>query len=87
MATTSSRLRQDRAVGSLGVPPDELASLAEIMEVLKVSKRTAQKYARRADFPEPLDRLASGRVWRRDEVEAWGRENLPLRTGRPPKES
>jgi prophage regulatory protein len=85
MATPSSRLRQDRAVGSLGVSPDELAGLAEIMEMLGVSKRTAQKYAKRAEFPETLDRLASGPVWRRADVEAWGREHLPLKTGRPPK--
>ncbi len=86
MATTSSRLRQDRSIASLGVSPDELAGFAEIMDVLKISRRTARKYVRRPDFPEPLDRLASGPVWRRTDVEAWGRKNLPLRTGRPPKQ-
>ena len=69
------------------MPPEELVGFAELLTLLKVSRRTAAKYAKRADFPEPLDRLASGPVWRRDEVEAWGRQNLPLRTGRPPKEA
>jgi predicted DNA-binding transcriptional regulator AlpA len=79
----TARLR--RSVASIGVSPDELAGTAEVAEMFGVSKQTAVKYGQRADFPEPLDRLASGPVWRRDEVEAWGREKLPLRTGRPPK--
>jgi hypothetical protein len=54
--------------------------------MFNVSKQTAVKYSQRPDFPEPLDRLASGPVWRRAEVEAWGRGHLPLRTGRPLKE-
>lgn len=67
--------------------PDELAGLAEVAEILGVPKRTAARYSARVDFPEPLDRLASGPVWRRVDVERWGRENLPLRTGRPPNET
>jgi hypothetical protein len=50
-----------------------------------VAKATASKYAERADFPQPLGRLKPGPVWRRVDVERWGRENLPLRGGRPPK--
>ena len=74
------------AFGSLApVTPDELAGLAEVAEICKVSKDTALKYARRPDFPAPLDRLASGPVWKRAQVEAWAKETLPLPTGRPPK--
>jgi prophage regulatory protein len=65
--------------------PDELAGLAEVAEILGVPKRTAARYVQRGDFPEPLDRLASGPVWLRTDVQAWGRDHLPLRTGRPPK--
>lgn len=65
--------------------PDGLAGFAEVMAILAVSKRTARKYVERSDFPAPVDRLATGRVWRRADVERWGRENLPLRTGRPRK--
>ncbi len=78
----SGRLR--RLVASLGVAPDELVGVAEIAQTFGVSKQTAVKYSQRPDFPEPLDRLASGPVWRRTAVAAWGKEHLPLRTGRPP---
>lgn len=74
-------------LASFGVSPDELAGVSEIAEMLGVTRPTAARYVEREDFPEHFERLARGRVWRRDEVEAWGRENLPLRTGRPPKKS
>ena len=82
-ATTSGDgLRPRGSVASPGMSP-ELAGLAELVELLDVSKRTAQKYAAKPDFPEPVDRLASGPVWRRAEVEAWAKANLPLKPGRP----
>ena len=69
-----------------GVSPEDLVSLSEIAELLGCHKRTAQRYVERDDFPEPLGRLASGRVWSREDVERWGRERLPLpRPGRPRK--
>jgi hypothetical protein len=75
-----------RALASLGLSPEDLAGLAEIAEIFGVTKATAQKYARRADFPEPLGEIAAaGRVWRRADVDAWGKETLPLRPGRPRK--
>lgn len=70
---------------SLGDVSPELASLSEIAALLSVTKRTAQRYAERGDFPHPVDTLATGRIWRRADVEAWGKASLPLRTGRPPK--
>lgn len=81
----SRALPSDAAVSFVPMAPDELAGFTEVMATLAVSKRTARKYVDRADFPAPVDRLATGRVWRRADVERWGRENLPLRTGRPPK--
>lgn len=65
--------------------PNELAGLSEVAAICGVTKRAAQKYTARPDFPAPLDRLASGPVWRRTDVERWGREHLPLPTGRPRK--
>jgi hypothetical protein len=68
--------------------PEEVVGLAELAELLDVTKRTAARYATRTDFPEPLARLRSGPVWRRVDVERWGKKHLPLpRTGRPPKKS
>jgi hypothetical protein len=63
----------------------DLAGLAEVAEMLRVTKRTALNYAKREDFPEPLDRLASGPVWRRVDVERWAKKRLPLTPGRPPR--
>jgi predicted DNA-binding transcriptional regulator AlpA len=63
----------------------ELAGVAEIAEMFKVTKRTAWNYTRRGDFPEPVDRLASGPIWRRSDIEDWGRTHLPLPIGRPPQ--
>jgi len=69
--------------------PDELASISEIAEALGVAERTAQRYADRADFPDPFERVAGGRIriWRRADIDAWGRDHLPLPTGRPPRET
>lgn len=64
---------------------DELAGLAEIAKMLGVTKRTVQRYIERADFPEPYEHLARGRVWLRVDIEAWAKEHLPLRPGRPRK--
>lgn len=63
-----------------------LAGLAEAAEILGVSKRSAVQYAKRADFPEPLARLASGPVWDAAAVEAWGTEHGPFRRGRRSKQ-
>ncbi|MDX6450593.1 MAG: prophage regulatory protein [Gaiellaceae bacterium] len=61
-----------------------LVGSAELPELLGVSRPTSIRYARRPDFPEPLERLASGPVWARADIERWAKENLPLRRGRPP---
>jgi predicted DNA-binding transcriptional regulator AlpA len=66
-----------------GVAPEELAGLDEIAQLLGVSKISAKRYASRGDFPEPVGRLAGGRVWRRVDVRAWADRTLPLPAGRP----
>jgi predicted DNA-binding transcriptional regulator AlpA len=65
--------------------PGELAGLAEVAEIVGKDKRTATRYTGRPDFPTPVDRLASGPVWRRADVERWAKANLPLPAGRPRK--
>ena len=75
-------------VGSLGMSPDELAGFTEVAAILGVHRRTAQNYIAREDFPEPVGRLARGRVWLRLDVEKWGADHLPLpKPGRPRKET
>jgi predicted DNA-binding transcriptional regulator AlpA len=64
---------------------DRFVGLAELAELLGVSKVTAVRYTARGDFPAPLQRLASGPIWRQADVEAWAADHLPLKTGRPRK--
>jgi predicted DNA-binding transcriptional regulator AlpA len=64
-----------------------LAGLAEITEMLGVSKRSVQRYAARPDFPKPIAQLASGPVWEQPAIRAWAEQRLPLRTGRPARGS
>jgi predicted DNA-binding transcriptional regulator AlpA len=73
-------------VGSTFVAPDEIVGITEVAELLGVPVRTAARYVDREDFPAPLDTLARGRVWKRDDVVAWGKERLPLQPGRPRKQ-
>ena len=65
-----------------------LAGVAEVAEILGVNIRTAHRIVNRDDFPEPLDTLSTGRVWKRTDVERWARKPpIPLGRGRgrPPK--
>jgi chromosome partitioning protein len=62
----------------------KLAGLAEVADLLNVSRRTASRYTRRKDFPQPIARLRSGPIWLETDVIEWmGRS--PIRRGRPPK--
>lgn len=71
-------------IGSELVVLEDLVGLSEIADLLGVHKRTAQEYVNRKDFPEPLGQVAAGRVWRREDVIAWGEQHRPRR-GRPRK--
>lgn len=48
-----------------------LVGVAEAAAILGWDKRRVITYVDRGRFPEPLARLAGGRVWRREDVEAW----------------
>ena len=45
----------------------------EIELMLGVSRQRVQQLVNQAGFPEPVERLAMGAVWRRRDVEAWAR--------------
>lgn len=77
--------RHRSLLASLGMSPDEVVGLTEIAKIFGVTKRTAVRYRELPDFPQPIARLSAGHIWRRADVETWGREHLPLRTGRPRK--
>jgi prophage regulatory protein len=65
-----------------------LVGVAELAEMLAVSKqRTIQIVRAYPDFPAPVVDLASGRVWRRADVEKWIRKHPVRRPGRPTAEA
>jgi predicted DNA-binding transcriptional regulator AlpA len=68
------------------MPPDQLAQLSEVANILGISRSLAARTVNRPDFPQPIDTLSSGRVWRRRDVEAWGRKNPRRPLGRPRKD-
>jgi predicted DNA-binding transcriptional regulator AlpA len=69
------------------VAREELAGVSEIAEMLGVSRPSAARYVERPDFPAPAGELSRGRVWRRSDVTAWAKAQLPLPPGRPRKSS
>ena len=50
-----------------------LVGLAEIAELLGVSRQRVDQFARTSGFPTAIADLAAGRIWERDAVEAWAR--------------
>jgi len=60
-----------------------VVGLAEVADLLGVSKRTATRYTARDDFPRPVADLAMGPIWLTADVEKWIAGN-PVRRGRPP---
>jgi hypothetical protein len=51
-----------------------IAGVAEAAEILGWDKRRVITYVNRGSFPEPLTSLASGRIWLREDVEAYARD-------------
>lgn len=51
----------------------DLVGLAEIGDMLGVSRQRVDQLARTKDFPEPVATISAGRIWRRADVEAWAR--------------
>lgn len=61
----------------------KLAGLAEIASLAGVSRQRASQLASHPDFPEPVDRLAMGPVWREADVTKF--LDTPRKAGRRPK--
>jgi predicted DNA-binding transcriptional regulator AlpA len=71
-----TRLRALVEVGALmtvEVQP-RLVGVAEAAQILGWDKRRIFTYLSRGSFPLPVVSLASGRVWRRDDIERFARE-------------
>lgn len=52
----------------------ELVGVSEAAAILGWDRRRVATYVERGAFPEPVAMLASGRVWRRDDVDAFARD-------------
>ncbi|MEO8424562.1 MAG: hypothetical protein ABI595_11730 [Actinomycetota bacterium] len=64
-----------------------IVGVAEAAEIMDWDKRRVVTYIDRAQFPEPLTSLASGRIWLREDVEAFAdewRRRHPRPDGAPP---
>jgi hypothetical protein len=67
------RLAGDDALLVVQETPD-LVGVSEAATILGWDRRRVATYVSRGAFPAALARLASGRVWRRDDVEAFARD-------------
>jgi prophage regulatory protein len=55
------------------LPVDHLVGSAEIGRMLGVNRQRVQQLVNRDDFPKPEVVLNMGKVWKREDVEAWAR--------------
>ena len=51
-----------------------IVGVAEAAEIMGWDKRRVVTYLDRGQFPEPLTTLASGRIWLREDIEAFAEE-------------
>ncbi len=72
----------DRRIQESNAP--ELIGVAELAELIGVSRQRASELARSRDFPAPIVTLASGPIWRKAAV-ARHVSRWPRRPGRPRK--
>lgn len=63
-----------------------MGGVAEIAEVLGVSRQRVARLREREDFPDPIAEIAQGHIWDLDEIQAWAGSGLRLSTGRPRSE-
>jgi hypothetical protein len=61
---------------------EELVGVGEIAQMLKISKQRVTTLSKRQDFPAPLQRLASGPVWRKSDLSTFA-DGWQRKGGRP----
>ena len=52
----------------------DLVGIAEIGELLGVSRQRVHQLTAKDDFPEPEAHLSAGKVWTRAAVEKWAKQ-------------
>jgi predicted DNA-binding transcriptional regulator AlpA len=60
---------------------EHLMATAEIRARLGLSRQRVYQLTQRPDWPVPYDVLVVGKVWRREDVEAWIIRHRPTVTG------
>jgi predicted DNA-binding transcriptional regulator AlpA len=63
------------------VDEPEVAAVAEIAELLGVSRQRVYRLIERSDFPQPIAELSVGRVWRTTDIQKWARRTGRVQTG------
>lgn len=63
--------------------PRRLAGTREVAEILRVSRQRVHQLLGSDGFPKPIDTIAAGAVWWKDEIERWAERNRPT-AGAPP---
>lgn len=66
----------------------DLVGVTEIADLLGVSRQRADQLANSEGFAQPVGEIAAGRIWKREDVEAWARlvgqlcrpSNAPMRS-------
>ena len=69
------RLAGEDASLWIEITPD-VVGVSEAATILGWDRRRVATYVSRGAFPEPIAALASGRVWRREDIEAFGRDRV-----------
>jgi predicted DNA-binding transcriptional regulator AlpA len=53
---------------------EHLVGVAEIAQLLGVTRQRVNALASRPSFPKPEAVLTAGRIWRRSDIEEWARQ-------------
>lgn len=66
----------------------DLVGVAEIAELLGVTRQYVHKLIRQSDeFPPPVATLSAGLIWMREDVAAWAEQNRRIPRPNPRKSS
>jgi predicted DNA-binding transcriptional regulator AlpA len=63
---------------------ERFVGVDEIGKWFGISRRHVRQLISRADWPEPYEVLAMGKIWLREDIEAWAaehRSDLPTQDG------
>ena len=59
----------------LEVTEPPVVAMAELIEMLSLSRKRIATLTNEADFPAPIATLTAGRIWSYDDVKAWAEGN------------